>query len=902
VSKVFIATRNQRKAHILPLTVDTSICIFSVILLTIVVIMWEKSDPFSQYVTPIISRIGISDKIVSETESGKHMLQTWQSVVRGGLSIILISHAALVCLTAVFHAQTLAICVLFCGLCFGFSIIHIPVLFINFQDMVAFDASMNDTLPGFIVDFLEPKVKQAFMGISIASIANWNLFWLQGLLGGCVSASVLFWITSTRYAVKRSMFIIIGVVIPVAIVVPLTSLICIIFLYQTFGVDVLWISVWVLWWTSSIVMLAIIHISFISRPSTTETDHRTANSTRTWLALLFYVFVHTLVLSYAAYRENDITTTDVTFAIGVWLLPMASVMPLLLILFVKRSTWQDNAQFTRSNNQLNNQSSHRQHQQLKLRARNKQLHTIIQLKFIHELIIKKVMEMSWKTMTTKKKIMMAKGHCCSRLIRRNRTRRQLLIPENIQITVARQPKAIIALMYNYRTRYAHHRQLRQQQQLQLQQARYSACGNLINERTSLLHSAGSRNQSQSGELFYESFSTIESTVSPTRSELIQNQAQPAAQVDVHQSINILTDSESAEWQNQKQHNDDKGSHGLCTLDRRDALFVVGGFSMTVCLFMTLSDYTHNSIVDYIMHILKEGNATLQWPKNGTAFDAAINLYERSRWHQLFSSFVSLGFLALAVTFCFLRVRYALAVSKVFGYLSIIALFSGLIIISSPNYLDSMHVENYLPNCTEQCNRAFTQSVKTSIGLVCAMIFTGKVSIVAFTFPPAVARATALLFTKWQTSREREALLVMWLGAPFYCVIITIIPMIFIMQTIGNSTFLVIIACFWLGPLTVTIAVLAINAKYPLKSFFVVMFAVLAWSALYFSSAIALVLYAVDLYGLWDAFVEMLWDIDFWALIIAEFAISLAVPADFIDSCITVCSENDKTLPDDLITI
>ena len=715
----FIAyIHNQRKSKLFPLSVDTGCCLFALITSAVVLGLWKVSNPFANYVMPIVQIIGISDGIIFETDKGKHMLHIWEQIVQNGIESVLILNVALVCITTFLNVQTLTVVTLFIEFCAGFVVIFIPPMFINFKDVISFSTSVNNTLPGFIVDFLEPKVKQAFMGISIASLANWNLFWLQGLLGGCVSASVFFWIVCP--AIKRTMFSIIGILVPVIIVVPLASLISIIFLYQSFGVDVFWLVVWLLWWTSSIIMLVIIIVSFARQ----KINKTSINSTQRWLVFVFYIIVHVTVLAYASYRESELTTTSVMFSIGMWLMPMGTILPLLFILLSQKSSG------------INKEEEEE-------------------------------------------------------------------------------------------------------------------------ERQPLLDSENNAKDNVHGD-------SLDRDVS--QQTLVQS---------IETSIN-------------------SSENHVCALNLRSTLFVIGGFCMTICLFMSLNDYAHHSVIDYLLNILKEGNTSLQWPKNGTAFDVAFNMYEKSRWDQLISDFVSLAALIIATSLCFVKRKHSLAVSKIFGYLSVIALFSGLIIISSPSYLDSMHIEKYLPNCTAQCNKAFKQSVKTSIGLVCAMIFTGKVSVLAFTFPPALARATGLLFSKWKTVQEREALLFMWLGAPIYSVIITIIPMIFLMQTIGNSIFLFIIACFWLGPLVLSLSTFFIYKKLIMKSHFSTLLPILMWSFLYVSSALTLVFYSVYLYDLWDAFVEMLWGVDFWALIVAELVVSLAVPADFIDSCIEFCSKTVKT--------
>ena len=710
---------NQRKSKMFPLSIDIGGCLFALTISAVVLGLWEVSNPFANYVMPIIQNIGISDKIICETDEGKQMLHTWGRIVRSGIVLALISNVVLFCITVFLKAQTLTVVVLFTEFCTGFLIIYIPPMFINFKEVIAFNSSVNNTLPGFIVDFLEPKVKQAFMGISIASVANWNLFWLQGVLGGCVSASILFWIVSTYSAIKKTVFSIIGILVPVVIVVPLASLISIIFLYQSFGVDVFWLIIWLMWWVSSIVMLIIIIFSS-ARHKLNETS---INSTQSWLVFVFYIVVHVIVLAYASYRESDLTTTNVMFSIGMWLMPMGSILPLLFILFLQKSS--------------------------DISMEEDQQHLIDDAEGINS------------------------------------------VHEN----------------------------------------------------------------------------------------------------DMNETVSQRMVEQSIEMSNNSSEYLEKDKTCECSLNLRNTFFVIGSFCMTIVLFMSLSDYTHNSVVDYLVHLLREGNASLQWPKNGTAFDAAISLYEKSRWDQLISDFVSLAALALATLLCFVRCKHSLALSKIFGYLSVITLFSGLIIVSSPNYLDSLHIERYLPNCAVQCNKAFKQSVKTSIGLVCAMIFTGKISVLAFTFPPALARATSLLFFKWKSAEERQALLYMWLGAPFYSVIITIIPMVFLMQTIGNSTFLLIIACFWLGPLVVSVSAFFLYKNVMLKSFFSSLLPILIWSFIYICSALALVFYSVYLYDLWDTFIEMLWGIDFWALIIAELVMSLVIPADFIDSCIEFCSKS-----------
>ena len=57
--------------------------------------------------------------------------------------------------------------------------------------------------------------------------------------------------------------------------------------------------------------------------------------------------------------------------------------------------------------------------------------------------------------------------------------------------------------------------------------------------------------------------------------------------------------------------------------------------------------------------------------------------------------------------------------------------------------------------------------------------------------------------------------------------------------------------------------------------------------MYMGSLLSLLLYSVNKYGLWDELIEQLWNLDMWAGLVAEFTLSLAVPADFIESCILV---------------
>jgi hypothetical protein len=216
-------------------------------------------------------------------------------------------------------------------------------------------------------------------------------------------------------------------------------------------------------------------------------------------------------------------------------------------------------------------------------------------------------------------------------------------------------------------------------------------------------------------------------------------------------------------------------------------------------------------------------------------------------------------------------------------------------VAAPNYLDSMDLEKYLPNCTEEFNHVISQSIKMSIGLVCAMIFSAKVSIVAIAFSPAVARSANILLLGQISKRGTYALLWMWVSSSLFGSVMSILPIIFIMQTIGNNTVLGIIICFWSAPFLISIIVCVIKLKFNYNGYLALVM-IFIWSLSYIGPIIGLILYSAYHYSLWSYVINLLWDVNFWASLIAEFALSLAIPSDFIESCIHMCKNLESYEP------
>lgn len=720
------------KTNKFPIGIETYACLFSLILQGSILFLWKTNDPFIDYVESILTKLQFPNGLICESEKGYYMLGHWSNIVQYGVITTAILSLVLLLLSILYRIKIIIIVSLLLELLFGFAAIHIPPIFFKFQDMINFgtcDPSFfitgNTTMPDFVVNFMEPKIQASFMGLGMASLTNWNLFWLQGLLAGCITACLYFWINNTYGNIKKGFFSIIGIAIPIVISVPLSSIVAIIFLYQGFDVDTTWLAVWLVWWSVSVCMLLIIIVS--SYYNIINNNLEIKQTPRSWFILIVYIIVHLLVLIYSLYRELELTATNIYFALGCWLFPVSQMLPLLVLIL---------------------------------------------------------------------------DYCTD---------------------------------------------------------------NSFNE--------------------YE-YTKIDSK---------ENSKDENSNDENNYSNNVI----------------------------RKILYMIGTIALAVSLFITLHQYIYVPVTADIINFLKEGDQNLEWPKNGTAFDPAIMMYSNARWEQMYFNIAAFIILCIIVIFNYtesyltdlifsikkvlqtrsknylikkseltqtdktkIRVKIHF-MTKLFGYIAMILMFVGLIMVASPNYLDTMDLEKYLPNCTAEFNHVISQSIKMAIGLICAMIFSAKVSIIAVTFSPAVARSVNILLIGKNSDQGNYTLLWMWLSSSLFGSIMTILPIIFIMQTIGDNTILMLIIIFWTVPFIICMFVCIIKLNFSYKNYSAIIM-ILLWSSSYIGPIIGLILYSARQYNLWSYVIELLWDVSFWASLIAEFSLSLAIPSDFIESCISIC--------------
>lgn len=693
------------KKYQIPLNIETYASLFSLIMTAIVLSLWLSNDPFENYIQSILDKLKIPDGLICQSEQGFQMLNKWSSLIRYGSIIITILNGILVVLSIFYKIKPLIVISLFTELIFGFASIHLPPFFFKFQDMIIFGScniTQNSTIPDFVINFIEPKIQVSFTGLGIASLANWNLFWLQGLLGGCIIGCLFFWINNEYSCIKKGFFVIIGIAIPISISVPLASIVSIIFLYQAFDVDTKWLLVWLIWWTISLLMLMAIIISSYYNVKKNKLSNK--NTTISWLFMIIYLLIQMLILTYALFRESQFTETKILFALGSWLFPISQLTPLIILIL---------------------------------------------------------------------------DYCT------DNPENETIDFQNIPITENNLEQKEIS--YNYH-------------------------------------------------------------------------------------INI-----------------------------RNALYLTGTLAMGISLFLTFHDYIYDPVINDILEILKKGDEDLQWPKNGTVFDTAINTYSKARWNQLYFNTAAWIILLSIIILNFLsfKNKKIVPLTKFLGYLSMVLMFIGLIIMASPNYLDAMNIERYLPNCTPQFNNLISQSIKMSIGLICAIIFSAKVSIIGVTFSPAIARSANILLLGKISNRGTYTLLWMWVSSSLFGSIMTILPLIFISQSIGDNIILIMTLFFWITPFLISLIVCFIKLKFNYSGYLATLM-IICWSLSYIGPIITLILYSSYQYNLWSYVIELLWDVNFWSSIIAEFALSLAIPSDFIESCVTLCKYLEDYESDHLI--
>lgn len=470
VSQYFL---NQRRNYletngVFSLETLTSLFPTIISILVIVLYFWNSQDPISNFAISAFQQLHIS--IIRETDAGKMMLALWKKIFERVLLGTCVLNIVYTIVIFLFKMKMIPIFVMFIELVTGFCVIHFPPMFMKFGEIMDFLPDINYTSllgPTVINDYLESKIKTAFMSITLATFADWNLLWLQGLLSGCTDAIIIFWIISDYHTFRIVLGPMIGISISIIIVVPLCSLISIIFLYQSFGVRIIWFMSWTIWWLISMITLVLIFgITSIKIRYNRCLKKSIFTNAVGWLLFIIYIVTQISVISYAYFGK------ELAFSFVIWLLPLGSSTSLLLIF------------------------------------------------------------LSWKSASKTK--------------------------EEILETYLR---------------------INDEEE--------------TNENESLLRLGAHSNAD-----------------------------------DIHACCN---------------------NRVKCTFDLRTALYVTGGICMLVYLFMTFDDYVHHSVLSNILSLFDKGNISLQWPKNGTIFDAAINLYEKARWNQLYCNSSSLIFIFFSIT-------------------------------------------------------------------------------------------------------------------------------------------------------------------------------------------------------------------------------------------------------------
>lgn len=292
-----------------------------------------------------------------------------------------------------------------------------------------------------------------------------------------------------------------------------------------------------------------------------------------------------------------------------------------------------------------------------------------------------------------------------------------------------------------------------------------------------------------------------------------------------------------------------------------------------------------SVKDEFIHFLNSLHISVTWPDNengGTLLDNTFNAYGDARMVSYAFMLVAIGGFILALLFDLLkRTRSGLQISRYMAWSSVIFLFIAIFSTAIPNYLKSTPINDVCPYCAPGFNNAVFMIFGDIIGILCSGMFTISMLPILIAITPSLVRASYLVLHDskiYKLSRcEKETLCMVFKIASILTGLLTFLPLLVYQQTLGDHVVAAILLVFWIVPMLIGLKMTAKRAGWYY----------LAYMCVYLGCLLAILVYHWIEYGLPKYIREIFLTADTYVEIIAEIFLANVILGDFLFTVLMV---------------
>eukprot|EP01084_Bolivina_argentea_P019509 36262_1 len=295
-----------------------------------------------------------------------------------------------------------------------------------------------------------------------------------------------------------------------------------------------------------------------------------------------------------------------------------------------------------------------------------------------------------------------------------------------------------------------------------------------------------------------------------------------------------------------------------------------------CLNITVKQM----VVNFFDHL----GIGMTWPDDdngGTLFDSTFSVYNEARIISTTCSIVAFILFCCSV-FCdfFLMRRKGLKYSRIFGWLSIFALFAGIFAPALPDYLSATPIHDVCPYCAPQFTHSIYLIFGDLVGLGCSGFFTiTMLPILVAAVVPAIARSNYMVLHYYELYKldlnEQDTIRYIFICGSFLGPFTTFAPLLVYQQIMGDFVISILLIVFWILPILIATQVTTKNVT---KVY-------LSYMGVYYGTLFAIFVYHWIVYGLPHWVIVMIqtphWIIETILEVAAEVCLTNVLLSDFL---------------------
>ena len=311
------------------------------------------------------------------------------------------------------------------------------------------------------------------------------------------------------------------------------------------------------------------------------------------------------------------------------------------------------------------------------------------------------------------------------------------------------------------------------------------------------------------------------------------------------------------------------------------LFLTCGtiFYSYIILKTFFEDILGESVKHQVINLLNSLDIGVTWPDDengGTLFDSTFEAYGEARYISYVFYIIAIMTFIISLLFDLMkRSRVGLQFSRVLAWISVIFLFMAIFSTGMPNYLKSTPIDDICPYCAPEFNNAVYLVSGDIIGIFCSVLFTVEMLPILIAITPSLVRAAYLVLHDNKIYRlskcEQDTLCVVFKLSTLLTPLLTFLPLLVYQQLMGDNVVAILLVIFWIVPIIIGMKMVREN----------VFWYYLGYLWVYLGALLAILVYHWIEYGLPKYVERMFLNVETYMEVTAEIFLANVILGDFL---------------------